>query len=117
MMAVQSDPELLDDVVGIMMEPDTKVALRKFQRARRLRKIFQIQQEQMQQERDAQVQQQIAAMEAENVDKQIQGNLQNTELKNQGGMAKTLATGRVKLNDTKIKGMFDAMKPQTPKSK
>jgi hypothetical protein len=97
-----------------MMEPDTKVAIRKFQRARKLRKIFQIQQEQMQQEREAQMQQQISELETETADKQMQSQLQGIEMKNQAGMAKTLATGRVKLNDTKLKGMFDTINKPSP---
>lgn len=119
MMAVQGDPELIDDAVGIMMEPDTKVALRKFQRARKLRKIFQIQQQQMQEEREAQLQQQISELEAETADKQMQAQLQGIEMKNEGGMAKTLATGRIKLNDTKIKEMFDTINkpPKQPAAK
>lgn len=110
MMAVQGDPELIDDVVGIMMEPDTKVALRKFQRVRKLRKIFQIQQQQLQDERDAQLQETIASMESENVDKQIQGNLTGIQMKNQNTKENSLASGRVKLNEAKIKGIYDMMK-------
>ena len=109
MMAVQSDPSLLDSVVSIMMEPDTRVALRKFQRVRRLQKIFQIQQEQMQKEQENAIQQQIAALEAETANKQIEGNLQGINMKNEGSMQRTLAQGRVKLNEKKLDGMFKAM--------
>jgi hypothetical protein len=109
MLAVQSDPELLDSAIAIMMEPDTNVALRKFQRQRKLQKIFQAQQQQAQAERDAQLQQELAMLQAQTADKQIQGNLQNTELKNEGSLERTLAQGRVRLNEKKIDALSNAI--------
>lgn len=118
MLAVQSDPTLLDSAIAIMMEPDLKVAFRKFQRQRKLQKIFEIQQQQMAEERDAALQQQLAEIQSQNADRQMQGQMQITDMKNQGQMERTVAAGRVKLSDTKIKGMFDTInKPPTPPAK
>ena len=110
MMAVQADPSLLDSALSIFMEPDTSVALRKMQRARRLQKIFQIQQEQAMAERETAVQQQLAQMEAENVNKQIEGQLVGIDKKNQGSLERTLAQSRTRLAEQKIKGIYDSMR-------
>jgi hypothetical protein len=112
MITLQSDPEFIDDALAIMMESDTTVAVRQFQRKRALRKVYQAQQEQaMQQQQMAMMQQQ---QEAENqramVGIQGQENLQS--LKNQGALQRTLAQGRVKLTEQKIKGLTESLKPR-----
>lgn len=109
-LAVQSDPELLDDYAAFAMEPDTKSALRRFQRSRKLRKIFIQQQQMAAEERDAEVQQRLAQLEAQSADKQIDGKLQETQMKNEGSMARTLATSRTKLSEQKIKALADQAK-------
>jgi hypothetical protein len=103
MTAVQSDPEFIDDALDIMMETDIAVAYKKFKRRRALRKMFLMQQEQMASEQEqmmtqAQLQQQMAAAQGG-----WQNQLQLQQMKNQGNMAKTLATSRTKLNAEKLR--------------
>lgn len=111
-MAVQADPDLIDDYAQFTLEQDTKSALRKFQRSRKLRKIFQAQQQMAMEERDAQMQQRLAQLEAQTADKQINAGLQETEMKNQGSLERTLAQGRTRLSEKKIQALSDQLKTQ-----
>lgn len=112
MIAVQSDPEFIDDALRILVEPDVRVALRRFQRTRALRKIYQAQQEQAQQEQEMALQARMQDLQAQNVDKQLGTQVQLQQMKNDNGMAKTLATGRVKLSEQKLKSLTEFSKPQ-----
>jgi hypothetical protein len=102
MIAVQSDPAFLSDALAIMLEPDTAVAVRKFQRKYALRQIYQeqqaaqqAQQEQAMAEQQMAMQQQVAA---DNRDVQLQ--LQ--QMKGENATQKTLITGRTKLSEKKL---------------
>lgn len=110
--ALQGDPTFVNDYLAIMMESDLSVAVRKFQRKSALRKIFEQQQMQAQAERDEALQERIAALEAQSQQNAQQTQLTDTNLKNQGQMERTLATGRTKLASDKLKLMGDAMKTQ-----
>jgi hypothetical protein len=112
MMAVQADPELLPEALKILTETDLRVAIRRFQRTMALQKIYRMQQEQAQQEQEAALQARMQDMQAQNMDKQLQAQLQLQQMKNDNGMAKTLATGRVKLSEQKLKTLADFTKPQ-----
>lgn len=102
MMALQSKELPLSDALAIMLEPDTTVAVRKFQRKYALRQIMASQQEQQ----AAQQEQQMAQMQMQQQQQVQQGTWQNQlelqQMKNKGNMNKTLATGRVKLQDKKL---------------
>ena len=121
MLATQSDPELIDDIIPIIMEPDTDVALRRFQHVRQIRKVYMQAQQQAQAEQDNMIQQRMAALEADNIDRQIEGRLQETQMKNEGSLERTMATSRTHLANAKIKGIYDMekekMKPKPPTSK
>ena len=121
MLATQSDPELIDDIIPIIMEPDTDVALRRFQHVRQIRKDYMQAQQQAQAEQDNMIQQRMAALEADNIDRQIEGRLQETQMKNEGSLERTMATSRTHLANAKIKGIYDIekekMKAKTPTSK
>lgn len=100
--AVQSDPEFLDDALMILIEPDTTVAIRKFVRKRALRKMMlQQQEQQMAQMEQQQAQQQLMAQM-----QQAEGNMQNQlalqKMKDDTNLKKTALTGRVKLNTAKL---------------
>jgi hypothetical protein len=112
MVTLQSDPEFIDDALAIMMEPDTTVAIRQFQRKRTLRKVYQAQQQQQAQEQQMQMMQQQQQAENERLMAQGQMTLEEQQMKNQGALERTLAQGKVKLNQQKIKGLMDSMKPR-----
>jgi hypothetical protein len=103
MIAVQSDPEMLDDALDIMMEPDTTVALRKFKRKRALRKMMLQQQEQAQMQAEQEFQQQ----QLEQQGQLQQGNWQNLkdiqQMKGDNNLQKTRVTSRTKLNSEKLR--------------
>lgn len=99
----QGDPQVLADVLDIRLEPDTKVAIRKFQRkiALRIKMQQEMQQQQMQQEQ--QMQEAQMAQQEQMSQQELNNLLQLQQMKNQGNMQKTLATGRVKLNSEKLR--------------
>ena len=78
-------------------------------------------QQQAQAEQDNMIQQRMAALEADNIDRQIEGRLQETQMKNEGSLERTMATSRTHLANAKIKGIYDMekekMKPKPPTSK
>lgn len=102
---LQTDPSFIDDALSIMLEPDTKVAIRKFQKKRYLRKAVEMQQQQMQQMQQQQMQQMQMEMAAQNKDRELQAEMQLQQAKNEGSLQRTLATGRVRLNEKKIDAM------------
>lgn len=97
MIAVQSDPTMIDDALEIMLEPDTTVAVTKFKRKRLQRKRLEMLREQAMNEEQMAMQEQQMQAQAEQSDAQIQGQLELQNMKNQGSMDKTKATGRIKL--------------------
>lgn len=107
---LQGDASFVGDYLSIMMEPDISVAVKKFTRKNALRKIFEQQQIQAQQEQEQALQERVAALEAQSQQQALQAELANTQLKNSGQMDRTLATGRVKLSSDKLKLMESAMK-------
>lgn len=112
MIVLQGDPTFIDDALAIMLEPDTKVAVRKFQRKRALRKIYDAQQQQaaQQQQMAAMQSQQQAEQQAQQAEQQSTLALQG--LKNKGAMDRSTQQGQVKLYDRKIQALMDANKPQ-----
>lgn len=99
----QGDPQVLADVLAIRIEPDTKVAIRKFQRMVNLRIKAQQQQAAAQQQQDQAMQQHQAAMEQVNTENEQQIPLKLQQMKNSGNLDKTLVTSRTKLNSEKLK--------------
>ena len=116
-LVLQSNPEAIDDMLPILMEPDTRVAVRRFQRKRVLQKVLaeQIAQEQEQQKQA--IQQQISALEMQKQDKEIAGNLQEQQMKSQSALERSMVQGRVKLSDTQIKALSDLTKSRIPTNK
>jgi len=112
MMTVQSDPTFIDDALAIMMEQDTSVAVRKFQRRRGLRKALEEQQAQAAQQQEQELQMKMKALEQQQAQQQMQAQMQDTQMKNEGQNQRALISSRTKLNDSKIKGTFDLAKIQ-----
>lgn len=115
--AVQSDPSFIDDALSIMMETDTRVAVRKFQRKRALRKIFETQQAQLAQEQQDALEERLAALESQSQDKQIMAGLQEQKMKNDSAELRSIMQGRTKLNETKLKLLGEYNKPQPTPTK
>jgi hypothetical protein len=114
-LAVQSDPTFINDALAILVEPDTRVAIRKFQRKTAMRKIFEAQQAQAQQEQQAALEQRLAALEGQRQQAEIQGDLMLQESKNTGAMERSNAQGRVKLASDQIKAVSDVFnRPPNP---
>jgi DNA integrity scanning protein DisA with diadenylate cyclase activity len=105
MQAAASDPSLLPDALAVVMEPDLKQAVRKLQRKFAFRKYLETQQAQAQQERDTQLQQQLAEADAQRAAQERDNALALQGLKNEGNLAKTLATSKTKLAEQKIKAL------------
>ena len=116
-LVLQQDPGFISDYLKIMMEPDIQVAVRSFTRRDTLRKIYQEQQAQAQAQQEQELQQRISALEAQQQQQVLKAQLAETEMKNQGQMDRTLATGRVKLSSDKLKLMGDAMKVRADMNK
>jgi hypothetical protein len=105
-LAVQSQQVSLEDALAILMEPDTKSAVRRFQRKMALRKMYDSAQEQQMQEQEAAAQEQQMAMQQQMSQEQLQTQLmlQNNKAKN--NLDKTRLTGRVKLAAEKMRNVF-----------
>lgn len=100
---VQSGEIPSNEALKILIEPDTTVAVRKYNRFYTLNQVYreqQAQQEMQMQQQQAQeqlaMQQQLAAMG-------LEGQMQLQQLKNQNQLQKTGMTGRVKLQSEKLK--------------
>jgi hypothetical protein len=102
MIAVQSDPSLIDMAIDVLLEPDTTVAITRFKRARTQQKKLQMLQEQAAQEQQMAMQQEQMAMQQEEMQAQRMLPLELQKIKNAGNMNKTLAAGRVKLAGQKL---------------
>lgn len=105
MFVVQSNPDFIDDALAILLEPDLKVAVRKFQRKRTLQKIFMQKQAEAQQQQQMALDERMKQLDVQQQDKEIEGNLEETRMKNDAGLQKTFLTGRTKLSGDKIKMM------------
>lgn len=116
-LALQANPEFIDDALPILMEPDTRVAVRKFQRKRALRKILEQQIMEQQAQQQQAIQQRVEALEMQKQDKELSAGLQEQRMKNQGALERSMAQGRVKLSDTQIKAIADLTKSQLPTTK
>ncbi len=99
----QGDPQILADVLAIRLEPDTKAAIRRFQRMvykraqeaqAQAQQQMQMEQQQANDDREAQYRDIIANLE---------GQLQLQDKKNEGSERKTLITSRTKLNSEKLR--------------
>lgn len=93
------------DALQIVLEPDTKVAVRILQRKNVIRKMLEAQQAKDEQDRDAQLQQNLAASQQQHEQTLLQGEAGLQTLKNNNALAKTAMTGRVKIADAKIKAL------------
>jgi hypothetical protein len=103
MIAVQSDPEFIDDALDILIEPDTTVAITRFKRRRAIRKKILALQEQAMQEEQAAMQQEQMAMQQGMSQEQAQLQLMIQQMKEQGKLKNTLAGSRTKLQQERIK--------------
>lgn len=101
-LAIQSQQVSLEDALAILMEPDTKVAIRRFTRKMALKRVL----DAKQQEADANQQQQLQAQQEQAQMKQVQATQQAQQQlqqqKNDGNREKTLITSRTKLNQAKL---------------
>lgn len=110
MVVVQSDPTFVDEAIEILTEPDIRVAVRLFQRRRKLQKVYAEQQAQLQQQQQDALDQRLQMLEQQGQEREIQGRLKETEMKNEAGLTKTLATGRTKLSSDGIKAKTEIIK-------
>jgi hypothetical protein len=103
MAAIQSGSLELVDALDIMLEPDTRAAVRKLKRKMTIRKMMEMQQQQQQQQHEQQLQQQQAQAQQQQQQQGLQSaeELQGQKLQSQ--QQNTLISGRVKLNQEKIK--------------
>ncbi len=104
-LVVQSDPEFLSDAMSIMLEPDTTVAVREFQRKTKLRRRQLAQQQQQQAEAEQQASEAQQAHEMSLAQMGYQNEQQITQAKEAGKTKNTLIGGRVKLQQEKIKAI------------
>jgi hypothetical protein len=102
-LAAQSDPRFAADALNILLEPDIRVAVRKFQKRAALREMFEAKQAQMQQQADADLQERLQGLESENRMREMEARLKEIEAKNEGGLKKSMVTGRIKLGSDQIK--------------
>jgi hypothetical protein len=102
-LAVQSDPNFLADGMAIMLEPDTTVAVRRFQRKFALRQMMLNKQEQQAAEQEQMSMQEQMALQAQMQQGGWNNQLQLQQMKNQGNIQKTLATSRTKLTSEKLR--------------
>jgi hypothetical protein len=100
--AIQSQQIEIQDALAIMLEPDTKNAVRAFQRKIGMRKMLEMKQQQEQAQAEQEAQQQQMMLQQQQMQQESQIPIQLQQMKNQGNMEKTLATGRVKLNSQKL---------------
>jgi len=102
-LAVQNGEISVVDAIDIIMEPDVTNATLRLRRKLLNHKLLALEQEEMMNQREMQMQQaqmqQQGAIQQGNWQTQLE--LQN--MKNKSAMQKTLATGRVKLQDSKLK--------------
>ncbi len=101
-LAVQSQQMTVVDALGVLSEPDTKVAIRKLQRKEVIRQMLAAKQQQAQEERDAQLQERLRAADSQDKQMELQGMGQLQQQKEQGQMNRTLVTGRTKLQEKKL---------------
>ncbi len=99
---LQSQQVTLEDALSILMEVDTKIAIRKFQRKMALRKMLEAKQQQAQAQQEQQMAQQEQEAQAQNQQMMTQSQAQLQEMKNQANLQKTAMSGRVKLNEKKL---------------
>lgn len=104
--AMQSGLIEPDDALDILIEQDTTVAVRKFKRIYRLKKIYRDQQEQQQAEAEQMAQQQMSQQQIAAMMAGYQNQLQLQQMKNKGNLQKTMVTGKVKLNSEKLRGLM-----------
>jgi len=100
--AIQSQAIELADALAILIEPDTKTAVRKLQRKLAIRKMLEAQQQQAQQQAEQDQQQQQLQAQAQNQQAALQSAEQLQQMKNDSNREKTLITSRTKLNQAKI---------------
>jgi hypothetical protein len=114
---LQSDPSFLDDALVILMEPDTRVAVRKFQRKRAMRAIIAQEQARAQAEQQQAIQDRVSQLEMQKQQTDISGNLQEQQIKNQGALERSTAQGRVKLSSEKMRMIQELTKSRLPTAK
>jgi hypothetical protein len=102
MTVVQSDPTFIDEALSILLEPDIQVAVRRFQRKRALQKIYLSKQAEMQQQQQNALEAKMAEMQDQQQQRQIDADLEETQMKNETGIQKSMISGRTKLSSDRI---------------
>lgn len=103
MTGVQSQQISIADALAILLEPDTKLAYRLFQRKELNRQKLQAQQEQAQQQAEADQADKYRQMQIQNQQTNWQGQGLLQQQKNQGATERTLIGSRTKLQGDKLK--------------
>lgn len=103
MAAIQSGSLELVDALDIMIEPDTRNAIRKLKRKMAIRKVLEMQQEQQQLQNQQQIQQQQSQSQEAMQQQQLQSAMALQQQKENNQTKNTLISGRVRLNEAKIK--------------
>lgn len=96
------NPEILLDALSIAMEPDLKVAVRKFTRKVLTRKMIEAKQQDQQAQQEQQMQAQAEQAQAQSQQAMLESQMELQNMKNAGNKEKTLITSRTKLNQTKL---------------
>lgn len=104
-LAVQSQQLEMTDALDIVLEPDIRQAVRRLKRKTAIRHLLEAHQAKMEQERDAALEQRLAAIDAQKQQAAQGSQLSLQQLKNKGSLDKTALTGRVKLNEKKIEAL------------
>ncbi len=112
MLTVQADPTFIDDAIPILLETDIDVAVRKFQRRRALKAIYQQQQAEQEQQQQEALEAKLAALDTQRAQQQMGGNLALQESKNRGSMEKTLVGSRTKMQEGKMKLIGQTLQTQ-----
>lgn len=120
-MGLQAQAISFPDALSILTEPDTRVSIRKLQRKSLMREMLQAQQAQIQQEQQAALEEKLAAIDRQNQQDNMQGQLVLQESKNRGAQQRSDTQGMVKLSDRKLQLLAEAIKvnnqPPPTKSK
>lgn len=106
MAAIQSGSLELVDALDILLEPDTRAAVRKLKRKMAIRKTMEMQQQQAEQQHEQQMQQQQAQSQSQNTQQQLMSAEELQGQKEAAQTQRTMLTGRVKLNEKKLDLMY-----------
>lgn len=111
MAAIQSGSLELVDALDILLEPDTRAAVRKLKRKMAIRKMMEMQSQQQEQQNQQQLQEQQAEAQAQQQEQQLRSAEELQGQKLAATQQNTLISGRVKLNQEKLKLLKPTPKP------